>query len=248
MAALAAGRHVLVEKPMALDTAEAEAMAAAATAARRVLAVGFHLRFHPVHEQLRQLIASGALGEPVLVQGVFGSVAGLRPGMWQLDPSVAGHGSLTGLGVHLLDLVPWLLGRPLLDVMALSDGPSAERPVESLTACLARAGDALVELTSSRRLPNATNSLVVYGSEGRAEALGTIGVIPAGTLRVVRNGDVEERAPALPDHYRLQVEAFGRAASGGSAEGLALAADGVASVRLTDAVAASARDGRRVAP
>ena len=105
--------------------------------------------------KLRRLVASGALGEPALVQAVFGSVAGLRPGMWQLDPAVAGHGSLTGLGVHLLDLVPWLLGRPLLDVMALSDGPDAERPVESLTACLARAGDALVELTSSRRLPNA---------------------------------------------------------------------------------------------
>ena len=245
--ALAAGKHVLVEKPMALDEHEAEGMARAAEAAGRVLAVGFHLRFHPLHEQLRELVASGALGQPVLVHAVFGSVAGLRRGMWQLDPAVAGHGSLTGLGVHLFDLVPWLLGEPLTDVMALSDGPDDERPVESLTCCAARAGEAMVELTSSRRLPHAANNVVVYGSEGKAEALGTVGVLPAGSLRVTGSAGVHERAPELPDHYRLQLEAFARAAAGGDTGALALAAAGVASVRVTDAVAASARDGRRVA-
>jgi len=86
IAALAAGKHVLVEKPMALDVEAAEAMVAAAATAGRVLAVGFHLRFHPAHGALREMVAGGELGEPTLVQGVFGAFAGADRSLWQFDP------------------------------------------------------------------------------------------------------------------------------------------------------------------
>jgi 1,5-anhydro-D-fructose reductase (1,5-anhydro-D-mannitol-forming) len=131
-------------------------------------------------------------------------------------------------------------------VTALDDADGVERRVDFLLGCVARAGDALVSITSSRRLPNAANSLVVYGSTCRLDALGTIGVVPAGTLQRTANGESEAIELDLCDHYQAQIEAFARAAAGGDGGALATAADGVASVRAAAAVAEAARTGRRV--
>ena len=181
LAALAAGKHVLVEKPMALTVDDARAMAAAASARGLVLGIGFHLRFHPVHVEMRRMIAEGRIGSPTYVEGLFGSVANMQPGQWQLDPALAGHGSLTGLGVHLIDLLPWLLGKRIVEVAAISDGPSDERPVESLTTAVVRFdGGVQGVLTSSRRLANARNSVHVYGTEVLLEGEGTVTVNPRG--------------------------------------------------------------------
>ena len=95
-------------------------------------------------------------------------------------------------------------------------------------------------------MANAANSLVVYGTSSRLDACGTVGVVPAGTLRRASGDGVEAIDLPQADHYQLQVEAFARAATGGNGGQLASAADGVASVRLTAAVAQAARSGSRV--
>ncbi len=160
IAALVAGKHVLVEKPMALSAGDARAMVTAAREDGLVLGVGFHLRFHPAHVEMRQMIAAGRIGTPTYAEGLFGSVANIQPGQWQIDPALAGHGSLTGLGVHVADLLPWLIGAPIAEVAALSDGPGDDRPVEALTTAVVRfEGGAQGVLTSSRRLPNARNAV-----------------------------------------------------------------------------------------
>ena len=246
LAALAAGKHVLVEKPMALNVADAQAMVAAAAERELVLGVGFHLRFHPVHAEMRRMIAAGDIGEPTFAQAVFGSVANIRPGAWQLDPALAGHGSLAGLGVHLMDLLPWLLGRRIGEVAAISDGPSDERPVESLTSALLQfEGGAHGVLTSSRRLANARNDVAVYGSERLLEGVGTITVDPAGVLRETAGGDTHTREVPLADHYRLEIESFARAVADGEPFG-APGADGVRSVAVTSAIAQAAATGTAV--
>lgn len=247
IAALEAGRHVLVEKPMALSVAEAEAMVAVAQRRSLILGVGFHLRFHPVHLDIREMIANGEIGELTYVEGLFGSVANIAPGRWQLDPALAGHGSLTGLGVHLFDLLPWLVGRPIVEVAALSDGPSDQHPVESLTTALVRFDDgSMGVITSSRRLPNARNSVRIYGTDGLVEGEGTIGVDPTGFLRFTKGRTTTTRSPELQDLYRLEVEAFARAIDGREPFG-PIGEDGVRSVALTSAIAAAAFAGKSVA-
>ena len=111
IAALGAGKHVLCEKPMGRNGAEAAELAAAARAARRVLKVGFTLRFHPALRQAHDLCTKGAIGPLFFVQATYGH--GGRPGYekeWRGNPELAGGGELLDQGVHLLDLSRWFLG------------------------------------------------------------------------------------------------------------------------------------------
>jgi predicted dehydrogenase len=98
--ALEAGKHVLVEKPMALTVADAQRMVEVARHRARHLAVGFHLRKHPVHQEMRRSLAVGEVGEAVFAQALWGSYASdfWQSGRdrWQMNPSLAGAGSIMG--------------------------------------------------------------------------------------------------------------------------------------------------------
>ena len=111
IAALHAGKHVIVEKPAARTVAEADAIMAAAAAAGRQVRVGFNHRYHPALQQARQLVDSGALGPLMFVRGRYGH--GGRVGYdreWRADPARSGGGELMDQGVHLIDLSRWFLG------------------------------------------------------------------------------------------------------------------------------------------
>jgi predicted dehydrogenase len=111
MAALAAGKHVLVDKPMAVAVTQAEEMAAAAAAADRVLAVGHMWRHRDEVVALRRRIATGELGRIVRTHG-WGVHAGWGPSGWFTDPALAGGGALIDMGIHAIDTARFLLGDP----------------------------------------------------------------------------------------------------------------------------------------
>jgi predicted dehydrogenase len=111
IAALAAGKHVLVEKPAARTVQEADAIIAAAAEANRRVRVGFNHRYHPALQQARRLVDGGALGPLMFVRGRYGH--GGRVGYdreWRADPARSGGGELIDQGVHLIDLSRWFLG------------------------------------------------------------------------------------------------------------------------------------------
>lgn len=111
IAAAAAGKHVLVEKPAARSVAEIDAVIEAASRHRRLIRVGFNHRYHPALLKARQIFESGALGEMMFVRGRYGH--GGRAGYdkeWRADPVQAGGGELIDQGVHLIDLSRWFLG------------------------------------------------------------------------------------------------------------------------------------------
>ncbi|MFI6638121.1 Gfo/Idh/MocA family protein [Streptomyces sp. NPDC050504] len=140
IAALEAGKHVLCEKPLANTVAEAEAMAAAAEAARtrgQLAMVGFNYRRVPAVAHARGLIAAGRLGalrhlrltylQDWLVDPDF-------PLTWRLDRERAGSGALGDLGAHIVDLAQHLAGEPLVGVSALTETFVRERPVPGARA------------------------------------------------------------------------------------------------------------------
>ncbi|HAJ35622.1 MAG TPA: gfo/Idh/MocA family oxidoreductase [Chloroflexi bacterium] len=114
IAALAAGKHVICEKPTALNVNEAEAMLAAAQAAPGRLAIIDHeLRFHPQRLHMRQLIKEGYIGS--VLQARFDRLGSERldaaqPWTWWSD-AARGGGMLGALGSHLIDLARWMIGR-----------------------------------------------------------------------------------------------------------------------------------------
>lgn len=111
IAALAAGKHVIVEKPMAHTLQACQQMIAAARAHDRVLTVGFNHRYFPAIKDLRAAVTSGEIGELSHVRGYTGH-AGLAEfkAQWMYDKEVMGGGALLDNGIHMIDLVRHVMG------------------------------------------------------------------------------------------------------------------------------------------
>ncbi len=111
LAALAANKHVLCEKPLGRNAAEAEEMCRAAADRGRVLKTGFNHRFHPAIREARSLAAAGELGTLYYAKAAYGH--GGRPGYeteWRASREACGGGELLDQGVHVIDLFRWFLG------------------------------------------------------------------------------------------------------------------------------------------
>lgn len=111
LAAVRAGKHVLVEKPGALNSTQLRAVHAAAQATGAKVRIGYNHRFHPALQKARELFESGVLGPMMFLRGRYGH--GGRKGYdreWRADPALSGGGELIDQGVHLIDLAGWFLG------------------------------------------------------------------------------------------------------------------------------------------
>lgn len=109
--AVQAGKHVLVEKPGAINAAQLREVQAAAARTGARVRLGYNHRFHPSLRQARELIDRGALGPLMFLRGRYGH--GGRKGYeheWRADPRLSGGGELIDQGVHLIDLASWFLG------------------------------------------------------------------------------------------------------------------------------------------
>jgi 1,5-anhydro-D-fructose reductase (1,5-anhydro-D-mannitol-forming) len=251
-----AGRHVLVEKPMATTVEDARAMVRTCREAGVVLGVGFHLRQHPGHRLARERLAADLLGGLTLAQaqwgyGTRGLTVAPRPPLqqwWEEPDLIGGAAALMGTGVHAIDLLRFLLGREVDRVTATTDGQTAGQPLETLLlAHLALAGGGLASVSCGRRLPDSRNDVHVHGPLGRLSGLGTLAEARQGTLEVASEALSESRLyPVEPlASYVDQVIDFQAAVASGSwpaASGL----DGLRAVEITVAAIASARTGRPV--
>ncbi|WP_233508168.1 Gfo/Idh/MocA family protein [Spongiactinospora gelatinilytica] len=135
IAALAAGKHVLCEKPLANTVAEAEAMAAAArsAAARGVRSmVAFNYRRVPAVALARRLVADGRLGEIRHVRAIYLQdwlVDPEHPLVWRLRREKAGSGALGDIGAHVVDTVAFVTGQQVTGVSALTETFVKKRPL-----------------------------------------------------------------------------------------------------------------------
>lgn len=106
---LAAGKHVLVDKPFVLHTREAEELAGTASARGLVAAVAFNRRFDPGCLRARAILESAGIGT---IRHVETIQLGYPHYGWYQDPALGGGGPFVGRGAHMADLIPWLLNRP----------------------------------------------------------------------------------------------------------------------------------------
>jgi predicted dehydrogenase len=109
--AIAAGKHVLVEKPAARRAAELDGLIEAAAEKNCLIRVGFNHRYHRALQKARALVSAGELGPLMFVRARYGH--GGRIGYdreWRSDPALSGGGELIDQGPHLIDLARWFLG------------------------------------------------------------------------------------------------------------------------------------------
>ncbi len=120
-AILAAGKHVVCEKPLALTAAESAGLVAEAQESGLVNAVNFNIRFYPLHQHMRERVAAGDLGDVRFVTGHYFQDWLLldTDWNWRLDPSQGGALRAVGdIGSHWLDLMAFVTGQPIVSVMA----------------------------------------------------------------------------------------------------------------------------------
>ena len=112
---LRAGKHVLCEKPMAMNHAEARSMVQAAEKSQRILGVAYYRRSYPKVQRAKQLLAAGVIGKPVLAEltshGWFDEKDGRRS--WLIDPAQSGGGPLYDVASHRIDVLNFFFGTPL---------------------------------------------------------------------------------------------------------------------------------------
>jgi predicted dehydrogenase len=118
MAAAAAGRHVLCEKPLATDLADARRMLAACRRHGVQLQTAFPVRYHPAVAAARAAVAAGRVGRVLAMRG---SNRGRMPGLWFADPALAGGGAVIDHTVHVVDLMRWFTGAEVAEVYAEVD-------------------------------------------------------------------------------------------------------------------------------
>jgi len=137
------GYHVLVEKPMATSLAECDRMIDAAREHRVLLMISHNQRFIPAHVVAREIISSGQLGAPLLVQTAFGHGGPEKwspTGRWYFDPQQAKLGVMADLGYHKLDLVQWLLGQDITRVTAFMGTFQKDTVLEDTAAGILKFG------------------------------------------------------------------------------------------------------------
>ncbi|MEM7231964.1 MAG: Gfo/Idh/MocA family oxidoreductase [Planctomycetota bacterium] len=215
IAAARAGKHVLVEKPMALTEAQCRAMVDACREHGVTLGVAYYRRFYPVWSRLRDLVRNGTLGEPLSIRCATSSNFGLRPseeGFWRVQPDRSGGGALMDVGSHRLDLFLDLFGDPA-DVFGQCD-------------TIAGAFDGDDCSTVTLRFPSGVHGSLqcFFGGAADPDELGVIGTRGSAFVRPLNGGEllldvdgtrsVEQHSPAKNFNTPL-IEDFRRAVEEG---------------------------------
>ena len=112
IATLGAGKHVLAEKPTALHYAEAESIAQTARSSGHLWGVAYYRRLYPKLLRMRQLIADGIIGNPVLAEANCHSWLPVQERRWLWDPAISGGGPLYDIASHRIDAFNFLFGPP----------------------------------------------------------------------------------------------------------------------------------------
>jgi predicted dehydrogenase len=239
---LEAGKHVLVEKPMAMTVAEAEAMADLACQKRLRLMVGHMWRFDREVRSVRDLVASGEIGEVVKTKG-YGIHENWGPSGWFSSKELAGGGALVDMGVHALDTVRFLLGDPVpSSVYAMVQTRYGAYDVDDTGILLVTWSDGVTSLVESGwwqpHMDGPEASTQVFGTQGYARVFPTMAKFKGGKAPWV------PKFPQRLEHceqpmYDAQMAEFGAAITEGR-DPVPGAEEGLTVLRICEAAYASA--------
>ena len=169
IAAAESGKHVLCEKPMALNVADCDQMITAANASGVKLGIAYYRQFYPVVKRMKELIDSGEIGKPIIAQ--VNAFEWFNPGpsnprAWLLDPEISGGGPMFDFGCHRIQLLLHLLGR-IKAVSAVRSTVLFQREVEdTASASFEFTSGPIANVTVSHAVMSPGDSVTIWCSEG----------------------------------------------------------------------------------
>jgi predicted dehydrogenase len=201
--ALRAGKHVLCEKPMAIDFAQAQRMVAAASTSRRFLGVSYYRRLYPKLIRAKQLIAEGAIGRPLLAEAnCHGWTEILEGRDWLMNPAMAGGGPLYDIGSHRIDAMNFLFGKVERACGLLSNTVHRMSVEDSATVLMQFPGGVHCVIDVRWNSHVARDQFRIIGEDGEIN----LDPLNSPELRVTARG--ESRVEVLPPHENLHYPAI----------------------------------------
>ena len=232
LAALAAGKHVLCEKPMAVSVAECKAMTKAAAAAGRQLRIGFNNRAHPALQKLAKAVAAGRYGDALEARVQVYHPYATPPPAWRQNRKRSGGWAIGDIGTHLLDVLRWLMNAEAGAVSGHLTNRCWQFKTDDHAAVSVRfKNGAIGHVTACTGAAGGAPRVEFYGTKGyfvlRGGLFGMPGEIESG---IKGQAAKLERVEAF-DTYTGEVEAFSAQARGRDT-GLASGEDGAANIAL----------------
>jgi 1,5-anhydro-D-fructose reductase (1,5-anhydro-D-mannitol-forming) len=243
--AVRSGKAILCEKPLAMNSAEAIEMEAAAKAAGVLFGVAQNFRYNRSLEWLRDKIKEGHIGKPQLAHAEYAYPADRAPRKWIMDPTVACGGPVADVGVHCIDALRFVLGEEVKSISTLASKAHAQDQVEATASLqMEMTGGVFANVTASARAPYRT-LVEITGSDGVLIAENGLTVDRPVELVLRRAGELVETATVdNGDGYTRMLDSFAQAFLG-KGTFAATAADGVVNMQTLDAAFKSWKTGQR---
>ncbi len=187
IAAIHAGKHVLIEKPVGLTAAEAKELRDIAQREHVKIGVGMMMRFHTHHQAIKEMIAEGKLGEIVSVRAQFSCWYPEIKGSWRQIKKLGGGGALMDLGVHCIDLLQYVTATKACGLTAICDTQTFDYEVDDSASIILKMDNgahAYVDVNFNIPDDAAQSRLEIYGTRGSVIADGTLGQEEVGSVKV----------------------------------------------------------------
>lgn len=257
--AMRAGKNVLIEKPVGMTAAEAKELREIAKAENVRLGVGMMMRFHTHHQNIKQIIADGKIGDIVSMRAQFSCWYPEIAGSWRQIKKLGGGGALMDLGVHCLDLLQYVTGTKAVGVTAICDTQTFTYEVDDSASLLLKMDNgahAYVDVNFNIPDNAAVSRMEIYGTKGSVICDGTLAQEEVGTTKVAfteltgydamqnRGSDnFFHMEPAFGNMYTKEVESFSASLLDGT-EPLAKVDDAIFVQEIAEAAYKSTEDGK----
>jgi len=237
-------KHVFCEKPLALNSLQAEKMIMECEKHKVKLGIGFNLRFNNVHEKAKDLISTGAIGEVVSARCQYGQNLGPDPNAFRQKLSTSGGGSMIDMGNHAMDLIEYVTGKEYSAVMAICQNVIHDYEVEDTCGAIlefAEGGFAFVDSYYCMPINTLRNDLEVNGTLGTIYTVDSLrGMDTGGKMILIRQDKRDEYFYDGNNMYIKEFEAFCKAIIEGS-DPPCSGYDGLRSQKILDAIYLSSK-------
>lgn len=239
-----AGKHILCDKPMAMNSTEAEEMVETCKNNQVNLMIGFMMHFHSCSLKAKELIREGVIGKVAVSDA---QISWLNPPLeeaWRYNPKFSGGGCLMDCGSHAIDLLTFLLGN-IVEVSAFVDNVVFDYPVEDTVAAMLKFANGGYGILNTCYSTNGENKLFLYGNRGRLVISGAIGTEPEGKIEGIVDGNPKEYPVVFKDPYAAEIEHLSKVISGGAKPAMS-GEEGLQNMQVIEAIYESGKTGKRV--
>ncbi len=238
-----AGKHILLEKPMGLTCEEGEEIKAFCEENSVKLGIGFMMRFHAAHQEVKKLIERDGIGEVVSAYAKFNCWSPVNNQKWRQTKAFSGGGAMMDMGIHCIDLLQYMTGLRAEKITAMCGNQIFEYPdvEDAASAVLQMNNGAMFVIEANFNIPDRIGGckFEIYGTKGRVISESTIGQTETGSVCFVSIDKTEEGFVTIEyesgNMYTKEIEAFSNAVLGDT-EVPVTAKEGLFNQRIVEAI------------